>query len=29
MDFLKNWLIKHIQGSDKQYGPFLNAKGMA
>ena len=29
MDFLKNWLIKHIQGSDKQYGPFLNSKGMA
>jgi len=27
MTFLKNWLIKHIQGTDKQYGPFLNAKG--
>jgi len=28
MNFLKNWLIKHIQGSDKQYGPHLNSKGM-
>jgi methyl-accepting chemotaxis protein len=29
MDFLKNWLIKHIQGSDKEYGPFFNSKGVA
>ena len=28
MTFLKNWLIKHIQGSDKKYGPYLNAKGI-
>jgi hemerythrin len=28
MTFLKNWLVKHIQGTDKQYGPFLNAKGV-
>lgn len=28
MDFLKNWLGKHILGSDKKYGPFLNAKGL-
>ena len=28
MNFLKNWLIKHIQGTDKKYGPFLNAKGI-
>lgn len=28
MNFLKNWLIKHIQGSDKKYGPFMNAKGV-
>lgn len=28
MDFLKDWLITHIQGTDKKYGPFLNAKGI-
>jgi len=28
MNFLKNWLITHIQGSDKKYGPHLNAKGI-
>ena len=28
MDFLKDWLSKHIMGSDKRYGPFLNAKGV-
>lgn len=28
MNFLKNWLINHIQGSDKKYGPHLNAKGI-
>jgi hemerythrin len=28
MNFLKDWLTKHIQGSDKKYGPFLNAKGV-
>lgn len=26
--FLKDWLVEHIQGADKQYGPFLNAKGL-
>ena len=26
--FLRDWLTKHIQGSDKQYGPFLNGKGV-
>ena len=26
--FLKNWLVKHIQVKDKQYGPFLNEKGI-
>jgi hemerythrin len=25
--FLKKWLIGHIQGSDRKYGPHLNAKG--
>ena len=28
MTFLKNWLVKHIQGSDRKYGPHLNAKGI-
>jgi len=28
MTFLKNWLIKHIQGTDKKYGPFLATKGL-
>jgi len=28
MDFLANWLINHIQGSDKKYAPFLNAQGV-
>ena len=28
MDFLKDWLSKHILGVDKKYAPFLNAKGV-
>ena len=28
MQFLKNWLITHIQGSDQSYRPHLNAKGI-
>jgi len=28
MNFLRDWLIKHIQGDDKKYGPFLNNKGV-
>ncbi len=28
MNFLSNWLITHIQGSDKKYGPRLNAHGI-
>jgi hemerythrin len=27
-NFLKDWLTKHIQGTDKSYGPFFNAKGV-
>jgi methyl-accepting chemotaxis protein len=29
MEFLKNWLISHIQGSDREYGPFFNSKGIS
>ena len=28
VEFLKNWLTDHIMGSDQQYGPHLNAKGI-
>jgi hemerythrin-like metal-binding protein len=28
MDFLKDWLGKHILGADKKYTPFLNSKGV-
>ena len=28
MSFLKDWLTKHILGSDKRYSPFLNSKGV-
>lgn len=28
MDFLQQWLDKHILGTDKKYGPFLNSKGV-
>jgi hemerythrin len=28
LNFLKNWLITHIQGSDKKYVPHLHAKGI-
>jgi hemerythrin len=28
MNFLKDWLTGHIQGVDREYGPFLNGKGI-
>jgi hemerythrin len=28
MTFLKDWLIKHIQGADQKYGPYFNQKGV-
>ena len=28
MEFLKDWLSKHILGSDQRYAPFLNAQGV-
>jgi hemerythrin len=27
--FLKSWLITHIEGCDKKYGPYLNSKGIS
>ncbi len=29
MQFLKDWLVNHIIGSDKKYSDFLNSKGIA
>lgn len=28
MNFLKNWLITHIQGTDKKHVPHLHQKGV-
>ncbi len=28
MNFLRNWLVNHIQGVDKKYGVYLNGKGI-
>ena len=29
MNFLRDWLSRHIQGDDRKYGEFLNGKGVA
>ncbi len=29
MNFLRNWLSDHIMGTDKNYGPYLNSKGIS
>jgi len=28
MNFLKDWLTKHILAVDKKYGAFFNSKGV-
>jgi hemerythrin len=28
MKFLEDWVAKHIMGTDKKYGPYLNGKGV-
>ena len=28
MDFLKDWLLQHIMGTDQKYVPYLKAKGI-
>lgn len=28
MNFLKDWLTNHIQGSDRKYAPYLKSKGV-
>jgi hemerythrin len=28
MTFLKDWLVNHIQGTDKKYSSFLRGKGV-
>lgn len=28
LNFLSDWLVNHIQGDDKKYGPWLNSHGV-
>jgi hemerythrin len=28
IQFLSNWLVEHIKGSDKKFGPFLTERGV-
>jgi hemerythrin len=28
IEFLRKWLVQHIQGTDKKYGPHLKTKGV-
>ncbi len=28
LDFLAGWVYKHIRGSDREFGPFLNKNGV-
>ncbi len=28
LDFLRGWLVGHIMGEDKKYGPYLNERGI-
>jgi len=28
MNFLKDWLVNHIQNADQKYAPYLNSKGV-
>lgn len=28
LNYLNDWLVKHIKGSDREYAPFLKAKGV-
>jgi len=28
LNFLSTWLVEHIKGTDKKYGPYLNERGV-